>query len=141
MLLDDQLCFALYSTTQAIQGLYRPLLSRLGLTYPQYLVLLVLWEEDGLTVSQIGDRLSLNSATLTPLLKRIERAGIVERTRLSSDERRVSVVLTQSGRDLQLEVGRVTTDVTCAAVDAAEDAHELRANLVTLRDQLPQSLD
>jgi len=89
MLLDDQLCFALYSATHAIQRLYRPLLDELDLTYPQYLGMLVLWEDDGLSVSEIGERLFLNSATLTPLLKRMESAQLVERVRSATDERLV----------------------------------------------------
>lgn len=139
MLLDDQLCFALYSATHAIQRLYRPLLDDLGLTYPQYLVLLVLWEQDGLSVTDIGDRLTLNSATLTPLLKRMEAADILKRVRSDNDGRRVTVSLQSKGKRLKKRVGKVTTEVTCAAVDASNDAVALRDELVTLRSQLPDS--
>src|SRR5512145_2869291 len=94
LLLDHQLCFALYSASLAMTKLYKPLLEPLGLTYPQYLVMLVLWESDGLTVSQVGERLALDSGTLTPLLKRLEAAGLVQRLRDSADERRVLLQLT-----------------------------------------------
>ena len=93
LLLDHQLCFALYSASLAMTKLYKPLLDPLGLTYPQYLVMLVLWEHDGLTVSQLGERLALDSGTLTPLLKRLEAAGLVQRLRDAADERRVLLQL------------------------------------------------
>lgn len=140
MRLDDQLCFALYSTAQSIQRLYRPLLDDLDLTYPQYLVLLVLWEEDGLSVTDIGDRLSLNSATLTPLLKRMEGAGLIERHRSESDGRKVTVSLRPKGAKLQTKVSEITTGVTCAAIDATPDAEALRDMLHQLRHQLPEAL-
>src|SRR5512137_2710947 len=100
LLLDHQLCFALYSASLAMTKLYKPLLDPLGLTYPQYLVMLVLWEGDGLTVSQLGERLALDSGTLTPLLKRLETARLVQRLRDSADERRVLLQLTATGRAL-----------------------------------------
>ncbi len=140
MLLDDQLCFALYSAAHGVQRLYRPLLERLNLTYPQYLVLLVLWEDDGLSVTEIGERLSLNSATLTPLLKRMEAAGILERHRSKSDGRRVTVSLLPKGKKLKSKVSKVTADVTCAAIDATPNAVELRDTLNRLRQQLPAAL-
>jgi DNA-binding MarR family transcriptional regulator len=99
--LDHQLCFALYASSLAMTKLYKPLLEPLGLTYPQYLVLLVLWEQDGVTVSQVGERLALDSGTLTPLLKRIEAAGLLQRLRDSADERRVLLQLTAAGRALK----------------------------------------
>src|SRR6187200_246404 len=92
--LDNQLCFALYSSSLAMTKLYKPLLDPLGLTYPQYLVMLVLWEGDGVTVSELGQRLMLDSGTLTPLLKRLESAGVLQRLRDVADERRVLVRLT-----------------------------------------------
>ena len=92
--LDQQLCFALYSTMLGVQKVYRGLLKDLGLTYPQYLVMLVLWERNELTVSEIGERLFLDSPTLTPLLKRMEAAGFVARNRSGADERQVIVSLT-----------------------------------------------
>src|SRR5437868_466114 len=99
--LDLQLCFALYSTSLAMTKLYKPLLAPLGLTYPQYLALLVLWERDGLTVSELGERLFLDSGTLTPLLKRLESAGLISRLRAQDDERRVHITLTADGRQLK----------------------------------------
>lgn len=140
MLLDDQLCFALYSATQRIQSLYRPLLRELDLTYPQYLVMLVLWENDDLTVGEIGDRLFLESATLTPLLKRLESAAMIERRRSGDDERRVYVRLTNAGRDLKPQVAPVTTAVTSAAGEASEDAASLVHDLAALRDELPRKI-
>jgi DNA-binding MarR family transcriptional regulator len=99
--LDHQLCFALYASSLAMTKLYKPLLDPLGLTYPQYLVMLVLWETDGLAVSQLGERLQLDSGTLTPLLKRLEASGLVQRLRDSADERRVLLQLTREGRALK----------------------------------------
>jgi DNA-binding MarR family transcriptional regulator len=99
--LDNQLCFALYSTSLAMTKLYKPMLEEMGLTYPQYLAMLVLWEQDGLTVSELGERLYLDSGTLTPLLKRMETAGLVSRLRAVQDERRVHITLTAEGRKLK----------------------------------------
>ncbi len=106
-LLDNQVCFALYSASLAMTKLYKPLLDALGLTYPQYLVLLVLWETDGPTVSTLGERLSLDSGTLTPLLKRMEAAGWLERRRSSTDERRVHVWLSPTGQQLQRQAAHI----------------------------------
>ena len=105
-LLDNQLCFALYSASLAMTKLYKPLLEALDLTYPQYLVMLVLWERDGLSVSALGERLSLDSGTLTPLLKRMETAGLLVRQRSSEDERRVHVCLSPAGQQLQAQAAR-----------------------------------
>jgi DNA-binding MarR family transcriptional regulator len=102
-LLDNQLCFALYSASLAMTKLYKPMLESLGLTYPQYLVMLVLWELDGPTVSSLGERLNLDSGTLTPLLKRMEAAGWLVRQRSSEDERRVHVWLSPTGQALQAQ--------------------------------------
>jgi len=99
--LEDQLCFSLYATSMAINRIYKPLLDKLGITYPQYLVLSTLWEQDGRTVGAIAERLSLESSTITPLVKRLEAASLVKRTREASDERRVLVSLTDSGRELK----------------------------------------
>ncbi len=139
MQLSDQLCFGLYSATRAIQRLYRPLLAEHGLTYPQYLVMLVLWEEDGLLVSEIGTRLGLDSASTTPLLQRMEQSGLVVRTRSTSDERQVIVELTEQGRGLRDEVQHTTTAVTCAALDASSDAEALRRALDELVAGLPDA--
>jgi DNA-binding MarR family transcriptional regulator len=105
--LDNQLCFALYSTSLAMTKLYKPLLEELGLTYPQYLAMLVLWEQDGLTVSELGERLYLDSGTLTPLLKRMETAGLVSRMRAVQDERRVHITLTAEGRKLKAKAAKI----------------------------------
>ena len=95
--LDNQICFAVYSAAHAFNRVYKPLLDRLGLTYPQYLVMLVLWERDGVPVKEIGERLFLDSGTLTPLLKRLEQAGLIKRTRSTEDERQVLIGLTVAG--------------------------------------------
>jgi DNA-binding MarR family transcriptional regulator len=101
LLLDQQFCFALYAASRSITGLYRPLLEPLGLTYPQYLVMLVLWERDGVTVRELGQRLQLDSGTLTPLLKRLQLAGLVSRQRRADDEREVDIRLTPAGLALR----------------------------------------
>ena len=105
--LDNQLCFSLYSASLAMTKLYKPLLDALALTYPQYLVMLVLWELDGPSVSAMGERLSLDSGTLTPLLKRMEAAGWLQRQRSSEDERRVHVWLSPAGRQLQARAAHI----------------------------------
>ena len=99
--LDNQLCFRLYTASRLLTQAYNPLLSEYGLTYPQYLVLLVLWEKDGISVSEIGSRLMLDNGTLSPMLKKMEQAGYIERKRSSDDDRVVIVSLTKKGRDLQ----------------------------------------
>ena len=99
--LDNQICFAVYSAAHAFNRVYKPLLDRLGLTYPQYLVMLSLWERDGVPVKDIGERLFLDSGTLTPLLKRLEAAGLVKRTRTTEDERQVLIALTPQGQALK----------------------------------------
>lgn len=106
-LLDNQLCYALYSASLAMTKMYKPLLDALGLTYPQYLVMLVLWETDGPSVSALGERLSLDSGTLTPLLKRLEAAGWISRQRSIADERRVHVMLSPAGKQLQTQAAHV----------------------------------
>lgn len=107
LMLDNQLCFALYSASLAMTKLYKPLLESLGLTYPQYLVMLVLWEQDGQSVTALGERLGLDSGTLTPLLKRMEAAGLLQRQRAADDERRLQVCLTPAGVTLQERAARV----------------------------------
>lgn len=134
--LDQQLCFAIYSASLAMTRLYQPLLEPLGLTYPQYLVMLVLWEHDGLTVSQIGEHLLLDSATLTPLLKRLEAAGLLRRTRDTVDERRVIVTLTNSGRTLKQLAASVPESVLCATACNLDELVALTAQLKGLRSSL-----
>src|SRR5580692_12047289 len=101
LLLGNQICFAVYSTAHAFNRVYKPLLHKLGLTYPQYLVMLALWERDGVPVKDIGERLFLDSGTLTPLLKRLEAAHLIKRTRSREDERQVLVALTSQGQALK----------------------------------------
>lgn len=139
VLLDDQLCFALYSTGLAMNKIYRSLLRDLGLTYPQYLVMLVLWERDGLTVSEIGERLFLDSATLTPLLKRLEVAGLVHRQRAQADERQVIVSLTPDGKSLKTKAHVVQQGVVCASQCNADELAATRKTLETLRARLLRS--
>lgn len=134
--LDQQLCFAVYSAAHAFTRFYKPLLSALGLTYPQYLALMVLWESDGLTVSAIGERLLLDSGTLTPLLKRLENMGLVTRRRSASDERQVEVHLTDKGRDLERQAAAFPGQILDASACTAQELDALRQTLVTLRRQL-----
>ena len=134
--LGDQLCFALYSASRAMSKVYRPLLDPLGLTYPQYLVMLVLWERDGLTVTEIGERLYLDSATLTPLLKRLQAAGLVTRTRASTDERRVLVALTSAGRALKAKATGLPARILRAAACQPAELASIHARLESLRAQL-----
>jgi DNA-binding MarR family transcriptional regulator len=131
--LDGQLCFALYSANLAMGKLYRQLLADLDLTYPQYLVMLVLWEGDGITVSELGERLFLDSATLTPLLKRLQAAGLVQRTRGTRDERQVIVTLTDEGRVLRERAGQVPVDVFCATGCEVDEVVGLKSQLEKLR--------
>ena len=134
--LDNQLCFALYSASLAMTKLYKPLLDELGLTYPQYLALLVLWEQDGVSVSELGQRLSLDSGTLTPLLKRLEAAGLLTRLRDAEDERRVRVVLTADGRALKTEARRIPGCILAATQCDLSEVALLTKQVQALRDQL-----
>jgi MarR family transcriptional regulator, organic hydroperoxide resistance regulator len=139
--LDQQLCFALYSTSLAMTKTYKPLLEKLGLTYPQYLAMLVLWESDGLTVKEIASRLALDSATMTPLLKRLEAQGYVERTRGTEDERQVHIRLTETGRALKGSALGVPAEIFCASGSDVGSLLRLRNDLVTLRASLNAYLD
>ena len=134
--LDEQLCFALYSTSLAMMRVYRGVLPQLGLTYPQYLVMMVLWEQDQLTVSDIGVHLFLDSATLTPLLKRMEAQGLVQRNRARSDERQVIISLTEDGKALKQKASNVMAAVFRATKCSAHEAETLRGQLVELRNSL-----
>ncbi len=134
--LENQLCFALYAATRAIAKTYREKLTPLGLTYPQFLVLVVLWETDGLTVSEIGDRLLLDSGTLTPLLKRLESAKLVSRKRGVIDERQVSISITQKGLDLRDRVLDARKYVGCQLEMTEVEILALRAELMALTDRL-----
>src|SRR5919205_4343910 len=115
LLLANQLCFAVYSTAHAFNRFYKPILDPLGLTYPQYLVMLVLWEQDGLTVKEIGQRLHLDSGTLTPVLKRLQAIGYVRRSRDLPDERQVRVTLTERGREIREQAVAGRQEVVCAS--------------------------
>jgi DNA-binding MarR family transcriptional regulator len=136
LLLREQLCFSLYSTMLALNKVYRKLLRKLGLTYPQYLVMLVLWERDELMVSEIGTRLFLDSTTLTPLLKRLESSGLVTRTRAASDERQVIIALTRQGRALKQQAQEVPESVFCATECTPEELMTMRDQLLLLRGKL-----
>ena len=136
LLLDNQLCFALYSTSLAMTKLYKPLLEELGLTYPQYLVMLVLWEKDGPMVSELGERLYLDSGTLTPLLKRLEAAGFIARVRDTQDERRVHITLTAAGRKLKAKAQKIPGCVRTASQCSLGELVQLKQQLHGLRDRL-----
>jgi DNA-binding MarR family transcriptional regulator len=134
--LRKQLCFAVYSTSHAFTRAYRVLLEPLGLTYPQYLVLLVLWERDGMRVKEIGAQLFLDSGTLTPLLKRLEGLGYVRRVRDPSDERQVTILLTPSGQALEQKAASVPADMACMAQLDEKEVVELIERLSRLRGAL-----
>lgn len=139
--LDRQLCFALYSSSLAMTRLYKPLLAPLGLTYPQYLVMLVLWEAEGQSVSQLGQRLSLDSGTLTPLLKRLQTLGHIERRRASDDERRVDIFLTPRGRKLRESALDIPSQLACASACELDEVIALTQRLQQLRQQLHRAAD
>lgn len=138
--LDHQLCFALYSSSLVMTKLYKPVLSALGLTYPQYLVLLVLWESDAVSVGELGSRLFLDSGTLTPLLKRMEAAGWLTRLRAVDDERRVIVSLSATGRALQRKARHVPLEVACAAGCELDELADLTRRLQALRANVGKHL-
>lgn len=135
--LDQQLCFPLYAASNLMTRLYRPLLDELGLTYPQYLAMLVLWEASPSTVSALGERLLLDSGTLTPLLKRLESAGLVCRTRDAADERRVLVSLTAEGLALRSRAEGVPHRLVCRVLGETEQAEGLSADTPTAPHAAP----
>lgn len=137
--LDNQLCFAVYSTSLAMTRLYKPLLDELGVTYPQYLVMLALWERDGATVSELGERLSLDSGTLTPLLKRLESSGFLTRLRDVADERRVRITLTPAGRTLRQRAINVPACMLAASDCSIDELVGLTRQLQGLRDRLKRA--
>jgi DNA-binding MarR family transcriptional regulator len=134
--LDRQVCFALYSASKAATAVYRPMLDELGLTYPQYLVMLVLWEGQPRSVRELGEELGLDSGTLSPLLKRLEALGLVERRRSAEDERRVEVFLTASGTALSARVGTIPQQLADAAGLTAAELDQLRETLARLTEAL-----
>jgi DNA-binding MarR family transcriptional regulator len=134
--LDQQLCFALYSTSLAMSKLYRKLLRGMGLTYSQYLVMMVLWERNELTVSEVGERLYLDSATLTPLLKRMEQAGLLTRARAASDERQVIISLTPQGDALRHEAAKLPPAILQATQCSVDQVVGMKTQLDALRASL-----
>ncbi|AVB26966.1 MarR family transcriptional regulator [Pseudomonas syringae pv. syringae] len=140
LLLDNQLCFALYSTSLMMTKVYKPLLQALGLTYPQYLAMMVLWERDGLTVGDVSTRLLTDPGSLTPLLKRLEGEGFISRTRSKEDERVVLLHLTEQGRELQQKALTVPGCILSSSGLTMEKLRNLQAQLLELREHLHQSL-
>jgi len=140
LLLDNQVCFALHSTSLLMTKVYKPLLQALNLTYPQYLAMMVLWEKDGLTVGEISTRLLTDPGSLTPLLKRLESEGLLSRTRSKEDERVVIVELTEQGRALHEQARGIPQCILAASGDSLERLRALQAELVALRGHLQDSL-
>ena len=138
--LDNQICFAVYSAAHAFNRVYKPLLDKLGLTYPQYLVMLVLWERDGLPVKDIGERLFLDSGTLTPLLKRLEAAEFIKRTRNAKDERQVIIALTARGEALKEKARAVPQSILAASDCSIGELVGMKNEIVALRDRLNRVL-
>lgn len=130
--LNNQLCFPVYAASRLIIREYQPYLDKLGITYPQYLVLLVLWEKDNVTVNEISTQLILNSNTITPLLKRMETMGIISRQRSSSDERNVIIQLTEKGKLMQNEAVKIPEQLGAELVSEAMNAKDL----LDLKDKL-----
>lgn len=139
--LDKQFCFALYSASHAVTKTYKPMLDQLGLTYPQYLVMLVLWEQDAILVKDIGARLFLDSGTLTPLLKRLESNGLVERNRDPHDERQVRISLSPAGRELRKQALAIPEQMLCTTGKDAASLGEIRKSLTSVRDNMFDLLD
>jgi len=140
LLLDNQLCFSLYSTSLLMTKVYKPLLQALGLTYPQYLTMMVLWERDGMTVGEISTRLLTDPGSLTPLLKRLEAEGLLSRTRSKDDERVVIVELTPQGRALRDQAESVQLNIVKASCHSSAELRALQASLLSLRKNLQQGL-
>jgi DNA-binding MarR family transcriptional regulator len=140
LLLDNQLCFALHSTSLLMTKVYKPLLQAVGLTYPQYLAMMVLWEEDGLTVGEISNRLLTDPGSLTPLLKRLEAEGLLSRTRSREDERVVVVELTEAGRALRDKAMDIPQCILGASGLDIEQLRKLQGDLLALRGNLQRSV-
>lgn len=136
--LDDFLCFSIYSTGHAFNRVYRRQLERVGLTYPQYLVMVALWSQDNVTIGHIGNRLFMDSSTLTPMIKRMEAMGLLSRTRDPADERRVLVALTDRGRAVQREAGDIMRHVADATGMGNDGTAALRREILALRRRLDQ---
>ena len=140
LFLDNQLCFALYSASLAMTKVYRPLLTPLGLTYPQYLVMLALWEHRELSAGALGERVALDSGTLVPLIRRLQRMGLVDRRRSTIDDRSVLVSLTTAGRRLSKRAHSVHDQAACSTGRSAGERRALTQNLQTLRRSLLQTV-
>ena len=138
--LDNQICFAIYSTAHTFNRVYKPLLDRLALTYPQYLVMLVLWEKDGVPVKDIGERLLLDSGTLTPLLKRLEAAQLIKRTRSAEDERQVLIALTVQGHALREKARAVPPSILAASACSIAELSAMKSEIIALRDRLNEAV-
>jgi len=136
VVLDDQLCFALYAASRAVTARYRPMLDELGLTYPQYLVMMLLWEEDHQTVGQLGAKLALDSGTLSPLLKRLTAAGLVTRHRRVEDERSVAIALTDAGRALKERAYAISEQMIGAIAFDTSEFDDLKSRLRLLTDRV-----
>lgn len=134
--LDQQLCFALYSTSLIMTKTYKPLLKELGLTYPQYLAMLVLWENDGITVGTLSKRLLTDPGSLTPLLKRLENEALIKRQRSPQDERVVELLLTDKGRALRAQAQHIPGCIIKASEHSADALRELKDDLIALRQRL-----
>ena len=138
--LENQLCFAVYAAAHAFTAAYKPLLEPFGLTYPQYLVLLVLWERDGVTLKEVGQRLQLDAGTLTPLLKRLEAGGYLRRQRDPANERQLRLELTKAGRSLRQRIGEARAQIVCALGGSEEPIQALKQELQRITPML-RSLD
>lgn len=134
--LDKQLCFALYSTSLAMTKLYKPLLEKLGLTYPQYLVMCILWERDGLALKDIAEQLHIDSGALTPVIKRLEAQGLLQRQRQPDNERTLEIALTTEGRALREQAGEIPLQIGMACATSEDEIHQLRDQLQRLRANL-----
>ena len=139
--LDNQLCFVLYAASRVLTRLYGPFLSKLNLTYPQYLVMLVLWEHESMSVGDIGALLYLDSGTLTPLLKRLEAQGLITRTRLATDERKVMVTLSDAGRAMKKEAVSVPLELFCRSGLSLEEFQSIKENVGKLLDKMNAPAD
>lgn len=138
--LDQQLCFALYSTSLAMTKVYKPLLDKLGLTYPQYLIMLILWQNDGLALKDVGEQLQIDSGALTPVIKRMEAMGLLVRTRNPHNERTLEIRLSKAGWAMRQQAVQVNRTVGLSCGMAEAEIHGLRQELVQLRAELSKKL-
>lgn len=136
--LDNQLCFALYACSKEVTRVYKPVLDKFGITYTQYITLLVLWEQDNITVKELGNKLHLDSGTLTPLLKKLENMGLLQRTRDTEDERNVYIKLTEKGLNMKEDALEVPSKMFCSTGISMEEAVDLREKLKVLLNNLDE---